>query len=715
MSDLDELNELLCAYIRTPTGSVENLNLGKEYHRLGQWASAITHLLKAAEYTDDCAVRYESLLRMHLIYFNSDDRKGSAMNCVQQAISVCPSRPEAYLLLSRMYETTQQWQKSYTAACQGLAFSENEQLLDFVPAHSDYMKFQKAVSGWWIGRTQESRQLFDQLQHSEVLDADHKNMVYQNIHNLGRGGYPVIPYVNSAQHKLRIQFPGCDTIVRNHSQTMQDMFVLMALQGKRGGTYLEVGSAQPYHNNNTALLETQFGWSGLSIDIDQQLVNRFRRERKNPCIAADATSLDYGDLLREHFRDKHIDYLQLDCDPPQHTYQILTKIPFDQYVFGVITYEHDAYADAHGEYRRKSRELLSKAGYVLVAGNISPDWRSAYEDWWLHPDAVDQQVIDRLTLNHLEVLPADEYMFGEQVTPEKSQSNMIPVTQVDDQHWRATQWPTLEITTNISKKGCVVDCAFCPQRVLERNYRHDVRVLTLEKFQEALRSVPTQVRITFAGFTEPWLNSKATDMLLWAHQRGHPISVFTTGVGMTPDDVERIKHVPFAGNPNGGFCLHLPDEQGIAKHPINQNYIQTLDAFYQARDDIQNFHTMCMGDQVHHSVRHLFNQAHVPQFYNRAGNLTFEAMLKPELDQLRHQYKNSPVSMDPRTCGCVEELYHNVLLPNGDVSLCCMDYGLDNILGNLLQQTYAEIVPAMGTCYDICEKCENGVEPKTKQ
>jgi hypothetical protein len=38
---------------------------------------------------------------------------------------------------------------------------------------------------------------------------------------------------------------------------------------------------------------------------------------------------------------KKRDYLQLDCDPPSVTYDILTKIPFDEHKFAVITYEHD--------------------------------------------------------------------------------------------------------------------------------------------------------------------------------------------------------------------------------------------------------------------------------------------------------------------------------------------------------------------------------------
>ena len=283
------------------------------------------------------------------------------------------------------------------------------------------------------------------------------------------------------------------------------------------------------------------------------------------------------------------------------------------------------------------------------------------------------------------------------------------------EYWRRTNWPTLEITTNIAEKGCVVDCVFCPQRILEKSYTSDKRIMTLDDFKFMIDKVPREVRITFAGFTEPWLNKYATDMALYAHEKGHSVSAFTTAVGMMPEDVERLSVIPYAGNPNGGFCLHLPDQQEFAKHPINANYIRTVEKFKELQPRFHNFYTMCMSENVHEAVRHIYPTASVPTFWNRAGNLIGEAKLKPELDKIKERWKSAPESNDPKTCGCVEDLYHNVLLPNGDVSLCCMDYSLEYILGNLNTQDYDDIVPVPNTTYDMCRRCENGVNPKNVQ
>ena len=52
-------------------------------------------------------------------------------------------------------------------------------------------------------------------------------------------------------------------------------------------------------------------------------------------------------------------------------------------------------------------------------------------------------------------------------------------------------------------------------------------------------------------------------------------------------------------------------------------------------------------------------------------------------------------------------------MPNGDVSLCCMDYNLENIIGNLYRQDYNEVLPKPLSCFDICRRCENGVTPQS--
>jgi len=289
-------------------------------------------------------------------------------------------------------------------------------------------------------------------------------------------------------------------------------------------------------------------------------------------------------------------------------------------------------------------------------------------------------------------------------------SKSLHINESSKEKWKNSISPTMEFTTSIdTKNGCVVDCVFCPQRTLQKAYKGE-KFMTLDNFKIAVDKLPQEVRITFAGFTEPWLNPKTTDMVLYAHEKGHPISIFTTGIGMSIDDIERIKHIPFAGNPNGCFTLHLPDQERKAKHPITQRYIDLIEHIGKIKNEIHNFTTMCMGT-VHSDIRHVFSEAPVYDMWSRAGNLLGESIMKPELLNRKDEYKSVYHGEQPMTCGCLEKMYHNVMLPNGDVSLCCMDYGLEHILGNLLEQSYEDIIPDNYQCFNLCRFCENGVKP----
>ena len=284
-----------------------------------------------------------------------------------------------------------------------------------------------------------------------------------------------------------------------------------------------------------------------------------------------------------------------------------------------------------------------------------------------------------------------------------------------NKYWSITDWPTMEITTTIPKKGCVVDCVFCPQRTLQKVWdskhftTHKERTMSMEQFKIAIDKLPTEVRITFSGFIEPYMNKHCSDMMVYAHEQGHRVSVFTTAVGMKLEDVEKIKHIPFCGGPNGGFTLHLPDQERRAKHPVTDKYIKVVEALKNA--NISNFMVMAMGT-THNKVTHLYPDYEVNKYkmWHRAGNLVGEAQLKPELTEVMNEVE-TVFRNDERTCGCIEDLYHNILLPNGDVSLCCMDYNLEEILGNLYTQEYDDIMPKKNTTYDMCSRCENGVIP----
>lgn|GEM_PF-941642 len=169
----------------------------------------------------------------------------------------------------------------------------------------------------------------------------------------------------------------------SYSSAGEDVFVLATLDFKRGGAYLEIGSQDPISASNTFLLERQYGWKGVSLEIRDDFNKFFSWHRDNSCVHADATNVNYESLLQQTGLGRQIDYLQVDIDPAENNLLCLQKLPLDQYRFSVITFEHDVYASGE-QVMQQSRALLHQLGYQLVAASVQRQGK-AFEDWWVDP------------------------------------------------------------------------------------------------------------------------------------------------------------------------------------------------------------------------------------------------------------------------------------------------------------------------------------------
>ena len=197
-------------------------------------------------------------------------------------------------------------------------------------------------------------------------------------------------YFRNNYENLKTKFTGAENIENNWSQSMQDMFVLSMLDGKRDGVYVEIGADQPRVISNTYLLEKNFDWSGVSFELDADKVTYFNSIRKNKCLSEDATLYDYKSLFEERNYPKQIDYLQLDIDPAEGTLRALKALPLDDYRFSVITYETDVYSSG-ADIQDEQIEILESHGYQLVAKNVKCEG-NPYEDWWIDPAIVSENI-----------------------------------------------------------------------------------------------------------------------------------------------------------------------------------------------------------------------------------------------------------------------------------------------------------------------------------
>jgi hypothetical protein len=185
----------------------------------------------------------------------------------------------------------------------------------------------------------------------------------------------------------------------SNSQCGQESLVISILNEKRNGYYLEIGAWHFKDSSNTFLLESKLDWVGIAVEISGKYSRKYNRNRKNQCIKSDALLLNYKNLLVAGNFPSIVDYLQLDIDPSINTFNCLLKIPFEQFQFRVITFEHDLYVSPQNKiYQDLGHSYLESFGYVRIAKNVRYNGL-AFEDWYVHPSLVPSEATKELKEN----------------------------------------------------------------------------------------------------------------------------------------------------------------------------------------------------------------------------------------------------------------------------------------------------------------------------
>ena len=179
------INSLIVELSNDPFNPVLSLDIATEYENIGQTASAVSFYLRTAEYGYYSHPEhvYASLLKSAECFSNQKNREHTVVNLYLKAIAYIPSRPESWFLLSRWYERNQKWQESYTMAEVGLSFGHLKS--SPLPVKVDYpgeygLRFEKAVSGWWVGRKDEAISDFKQLL-KENIHQGYRTAIHNNL------------------------------------------------------------------------------------------------------------------------------------------------------------------------------------------------------------------------------------------------------------------------------------------------------------------------------------------------------------------------------------------------------------------------------------------------------------------------------------------------------------------------------------------------------
>lgn len=275
----------------------------------------------------------------------------------------------------------------------------------------------------------------------------------------------------------------------------------------------------------------------------------------------------------------------------------------------------------------------------------------------------------------------------------------------------------VEITTTM---GCPNNCAYCPQDLLNKSYKGKERVLSFEDFKQILKNIPKSIQLDFGGMTEPFTNPQATDMILYADKLGYEIMLYTTLRNFSIDDIYKLKDVKFIG-----CVIHTVDKDNLIKNKVDEEYLEKIKLLKEL--NYSNLDFMVIGkprEDIEQAIGYNLQSTKILLRGNQLSKDEFKNISPDIIEPFQGQFKDN---RKPLICGSLVNTRktfrptlaeRTVMLPNGDVVLCCMDYALRHPLGNLKIQHYNSIINsrAMRTIeasmlgkndeYLLCRDCE---------
>lgn len=199
-------------------------------------------------------------------------------------------------------------------------------------------------------------------------------------------------------------------------------------------------------------------------------------------------------------------------------------------------------------------------------------------------------------------------------------------------------------------------------------------MMSFDCFKECLDKVPLEVAVDFSGMSEPWRNPEATRMVQYAVSRGHRVRVHTTLSGMTEEDVMKLSVLPLEA-----FRVHLPSNDNLEKITVDARYLKVLEAVASC---IPGARFVCFGRSAAPETVRLLR---------KYSNTRIRSVSASNRGEHECSAGKPLLFMDKGAIRCSNNARYNILLPNGEVTLCCMDYGLKHILGDLRAVGYDDL------------------------
>jgi organic radical activating enzyme len=238
----------------------------------------------------------------------------------------------------------------------------------------------------------------------------------------------------------------------------------------------------------------------------------------------------------------------------------------------------------------------------------------------------------------------------------------------------------IEFTLTI---GCKNNCRYCPQKRIQASYIQQksgpITAMSMTLYKKIIDKLPDDMDVCFCGMSEPFQHPKCTEMILYAASKKHKIFLCTTMVGLSKKNIKVLIDKVFSNNPENIIIIHLPSKRKLENIIVDQDYVVKLAMIAKAKISVEFHHH---DKDIHPIVWEKLNQLKIIPKYipikSRANNLTIDEV---------HKQKRKLGKLVCRR----HNLHGHVVLPDGRVVICCMDYGMKHVLGNLSQSSYHSI------------------------
>jgi len=162
-------------------------------------------------------------------------------------------------------------------------------------------------------------------------------------------------------------------------------------------------------------------------------------------------------------------------------------------------------------------------------------------------------------------------------------------------------------------------------------------------------------------------------MINYSSKKGHIITVYSTLIGLSIEKLEKLKEIDISE-----FIIHLPTLNYLENIKVNENYLQMLE-----------FTKKCISNST---FIVMVKEPQILELDNRIKDILHDITIQSELINSRAgNLNNVTVNRKNGIIHCDRNFQSHVLLPNGEISLCCQDFNYQYVIADLNKDKYMDI------------------------